>query len=418
MSLPFEDIDDIVAPFELSYDEWKREDTVADFERLALECWRSREPGPPSELLRILQAALSKYPELRIDNPAILRRYEKVISMLMAASLVARPESEIREFFLQHLLDILPVNDLDLRDNLYLRFVYLGNTYNDQRLDRERIGHLVQENTERLGTGELTIPNSAQTRPATLGNCIKDYELFFPSFTVLRSLHRLQYLQASPNPRRLNDQERKLLLRLFEYYDFVRFPSVALKETGDYESLVHVPSEISQAVTPASVSVAAGVTIPASFVALNAELDSAERNARQEAKGDLTKIVRMVHDNLFPLPGVPYNRALALGSLIVLAQEGWFLRILEEPNPVREAFVKYLREEGKPEDVAAFQLAPVSSVSLGKFLKFVLVRRIRMPESDGAQVAVRIGNILRQKGKPQYFDMAYFDQSSGTFRWK
>ena len=113
-----------------------------------------------------------------------------------------------------------------------------------------------------------------------------------------------------------------------------------------------------------------------------------------------------------------YNRALALGSLIVLAQEGWFLRILEEPNPVREAFVKYLREEGKPEDVAAFQLAPVSSVSLGKFLKFVLVRRIRMPESDGAQVAVRIGNILRQKGKPQYFDMAYFDQSSGTFRWK
>jgi len=44
---------------------------------------------------------------------------------------------------------------------------------------------------------------------------------------------------------------------------------------------------------------------------------------------------------------------------------------------------------------------------------FVLVRRMWMSESDAAQVAVRIGNILRQKGKPNYFDPAPSRRRSG-----
>ena len=56
--------------------------------------------------------------------------------------------------------------------------------------------------------------------------------------------------------------------------------------------------------------------------------------------------------------------------------------------------------------------------SLGKFLQFVLIRRMRMAESDAAQIAVRIGNIMKQSGKPEYFDMAYYDQGEGKFRWK
>lgn len=41
-----------------------------------------------------------------------------------------------------------------------------------------------------------------------------------------------------------------------------------------------------------------------------------------------------------------------------------------------------------------------------------------MDESEAAAIAVRIGNILKQAGKPEYWDMAYFDQASGMFKWK
>ena len=94
------------------------------------------------------------------------------------------------------------------------------------------------------------------------------------------------------------------------------------------------------------------------------------------------------------------------------------MKILEEPYPVREEFVKYLREEGKPEEAPAFALSPTAPLSLGKFLRFVLIRRMRMSESEAAAIAVRIGNIMKQKGKAEYFDMAYWDQSLGHFRWK
>ncbi|MDO8505885.1 MAG: hypothetical protein Q7S48_04900 [bacterium] len=415
MPLPFPDVDSIQGPLEITYEEFKREDMVANFEHFAYQCWLVHEPGPANELLFIVRDLLEKYPQLSVDVKDIFDRYQKMVSLLLAASLAIRQDSEVQEFLSKRLLPMLKINDgvVDVRENLYYRLRLTGLLFLLPSEEQKNLARYIQQNTERIGQQNLSVLNAIETNQSTVGNWLKDYEQFFPAFTVRGSLERTRYLSEALNPRKLSNAERSLLLRVLEVYDFIRFPAYAWKEMGH-----EIPSRESKAVVAPTLAPTPTLSTGALFASVENELNIARERVNALSQGEIPKISRILYDNLFPLPGAPFDRALVLGSLILLAQEGWLLRILEEPNPVREAFVKYLREEGKAEDIAAFQLAPVSSLSLGKFLKFVLVRRMRMPESDGAQVAVRIGNILREKGKPQYFDMAYFDQGEGKFRWK
>lgn len=414
MSLPFTDVDSIQGPLEMTYEEFKREETVASFEHFAYQCWLIHEAGPPNELFFILKELLEKYPQLSVDAPDLFARYQEIASLLMAASLAVRPEPEVREFFTKWLVSTLRLRNrlpdgdiIDLRENIHFRLRFTGLLFVSPEDDQRFMAQAMQNNTEKIGSQ----PISTQTGTAApiVGNWVKDYDQFFPSFTVRSGLERLRYINEGTNPRKLSADDRKLLIHVLEIYDCVRFPALAWKEMGR-ETPPRTPRGVAKRV--------AVLSSQALLSRAEEELAAALQRVAAESQGNLPKVLRMFYDNLFPVPGVRYDRAYVLGSLAMLAREGWILRMISEANPVREAFTKYLREEGKPEEAQTFALSPTSPLSLGKFLRFVLQRRMRMSESDAAQIAVRVGNILKQAGKPEYFDMAYFDQSTGTFKWK
>ena len=415
--LPFLSIDDIKYPFEITPETLKKEETVGDFEYLTLDCLHSGEPGPALELLRILKEAAVRAPGLRIENSGLFDRYETVKAILMLAGLPMLPDVDVQEFCMKYLLRVLRASavqylEYDLRNRFEFRISFAATVNFGHRQERENLIRAFQQNEERLGEVSITAAGASGAHPPVLGNWFKDYDAFFPSFTLRGVLHRTRYISESGGARRLNEEERQLLFKALEIYDFVRFPAVAIKEMGRQLPKEEVEAEPQGNVAPVRLT---GKELLAEIERM---LEIAASEVQIKTRGNTQEIVRTLYDNLLPPPGISYHRNFVLGSLVLLARSGWVLRLLSEQNPIRDRFEEYLKREGAPQDLETFRLAPVSPLSVGKFLRFVLQRRMMVNEEEAAKVAIKIGNLLKQAGKGEYLGMAYFDQTSGQFRWK
>ncbi|MBI2551975.1 hypothetical protein HYW17_01585 [Candidatus Uhrbacteria bacterium] len=371
------------------------------------------EPGEAQDLFRALEELLKKFSQFEIEAPDEYAQAQGLIVRLKFAAFAVIKTEEVEELLEKHLLSAVK-DDINLIGLLTERFSAFEDGVAHGAM-RKRLMQTLQNNSEPVGSDPLVVGSGLQAKPPTAGDWLKDYDQFFPAFTMRGSLERLRYFNEGTNARRLNPQDRQILLKIMEVYDFIRFPTVALKERRIISASASPASLPPRAIPPQGQGLAGLKELVEIF---NNELISTAKRVNEIGQGEFSKTARVLYDNLFPLPGASHDRALVLGALVVLARQGWLLKLLEEQNPVREQFEKYLRQEGRPEEAPAFALAPTSPVSLGKFLRFVLVRRMRMNESEAAAVAVRLGNILKQNGKPEYFDMAYYDQQSGMFRWK
>ena len=79
----------------------------------------------------------------------------------------------------------------------------------------------------KLAEDDILIKSKNEQVPATLGNYLKDYQIFtLPaagSSYKVSSVERLSYLNQNPNARNLSQESRELLLKAFDLYDWLRF---------------------------------------------------------------------------------------------------------------------------------------------------------------------------------------------------
>lgn len=417
MPIPFSTIDDIVTDAQISYEDLLDKKTVQGFKHLVGECYLSAEAGPAQELINFFDNQLHTYSTLQQDSPEVFKTYQDLRWLLVLVAMAVMPNEEIRQFFTKHFLrtlDILPTvgsYEPDVRDDLDRYFSITNDGFYKGKF-RQLVSNYLQQNEEKLGDYSIQAGAGGTQQSSTLGNWIKDYERYFPSFTVHSSLERLKYLNEGVNSKKLNQVDKARLTRILEAYDFVRFPVIALKEMGRGAMLERTPSP------PAAVQPVKSLSAKDLLANVEAEFTAAAQQIRSQTEEDPQKLIRIFYDNLFPVPGVSYDRRKVVGSLALLASSGMLIRILTEPSPIKKAFVQYLQEEKEPKDLEGFNLAPISPLSVGKFLKFVLMRRLKMGDTEAAQIAVHISNILKSAGKTEYMGMAYYDQEGESFKWK
>lgn len=394
------------------------------------------------QLANLLEPTLERSPEFLAEAPDMVERYYTVVVKCKFIALALLPSEEIEDLFEKHITGLFQMPEYyDVWERLKVKLLAMP-LYEERDHFKKRLREALLRNQEFL-TPDIMLQEGDSEQTPTVANWLRNYIAAVgaqPAETIKRSV----YLTQNKNVQKLKPVARKNLEQLIGFFENLKLSSLTpagleerISTTVDGRPATFVEGRFEE-IDPKALEVIAQLKQAGFFPAFSKDqieniklayskmdgildkVSNAEEGMRALYKQDPKKLQGIIGEFLTPatpthLP-TPIEQVIA--AFIVLAREGWMLKLLSEQNPVREEFVKYLRQEGKLEDVQAFNLAPTSPLSLGKFLKFVLVRRMRMPESDAAAVAVRIGNILRQAGKSEYFDMAYYDQASGRFRWK
>lgn len=340
---------------------------------------------------RILDEMIVKQ-KVKERSPSIIARLDRVLDILKFTCIDFLSPEEVSRL-LREALDIaLGVDGWSVEELLRVFLVRL-NSFEDDRARTQFATALEQNQTTRIGN-EIASKDIPDIHESTVGNWLRLYRYFLNSIPDL-NLAKASF-RSGPAAARLSPEEKQHLTQITEAYDFIKTPvlvpegyteAVAVQwpdgEMDVFDQGVIIPAYHPPRITKE--------TRPSSFSSIQATLQASQKDNRT---------------------------AEEVEKLLSSAANGQLLRMLTDPNPIREEFVRYLRQEGKEEDLKNFELAPISPLSLAKFLHFVLTRRMRLDENQAAAVAVRVGNILKQSGKPEYLGIAYWDEGEGRFRMK
>lgn len=401
----------------------------------------SNDPREALQFVRWLEPIMETANVASMDSVVVEQYWAIVIKCKFMALALLTPR-EIEELFERQFTGLFLMPEYyDVWERLRVKFVAIPE-YAERDEWKKRLREALLRNQEFLG-GDIFIEEDGQNKPGTIENWLRNYIAAVGS-GFAETIKRREYLTQSKNVQKLRPEEREKIEQLIVLFENLKISSLTMngleeRVMTELDGKLMVfrggrLEEINQNVWDIIKNLG-GVDNgrPLEEAAKNKILEAYWKSkdtilAIEKEKDDLVKIIgseqSRAYDILssFIIPAsptaLPPARARFLALLLIFAEKGWLLKILEEQNPVREQFVKYLRQEGSPEAAQNFTMTPTAPLSLGKFLKFVLLRRMRMSETEAAAIAVRMGNLMKAAGKPEYWDMAYYDQASGGFKWK
>jgi hypothetical protein len=248
-------------------------------------------------------------------------------------------------------------------------------------------------------------------------------------------------------PKALQDLDKKnkdLLLRLLQTYDYIKYLAVQLG--SDKRLPVAAPglplaASVTAADIPQKLAVAppvgrdqrnparVAVAAPAKPRFTEAEIMARYQGGEQEWQkiqikvgelnqsnaGDFAKVC----DGFYSLlTGMGLNQVEILGYLYLLADEEKLDDLLKEDKRFYQLVADDLQSKGEKQLVNDFKMYPTAPQFIRWFLEIVLQKKLKLPENEAARIGLRLGNLLKQRGNDKYSQLAYFDMSSGEFRWK
>lgn len=176
---------------------------------------------------------LSQYPELKMQNPNIYQSYQRLVGLLKFVNLSARGTEQISELVEKYLLDAMltgiPVNK---------KFDEVLDIYDDEMFGgviAETLGKAMLKSTGNIGNKQIIRPDGKNVS-SFIGNWLSDYNqsalYSLPAGEKRGAVQRITYVNKSQNTHGLSDDDRKLLLHVFELYDWLRYgASFTVKET-------------------------------------------------------------------------------------------------------------------------------------------------------------------------------------------
>lgn len=206
------------------------EDLVYELKLFVADVCESSDLADIGQVLTSLYNLLRQIPSFVDERPDLFREYLRMLTVLKGSMLSNMSDSDMAAFLKEDLLFALEVPDFELEDKLNDVFA-LARGF-PVRIDvlRKLFFHALEENLEYLGTSGLQINNEDIERPPTIRNWILDYNQFAASLaspTVQQikrgGVERAAYITQSENVRNLTDDERQILLRLLEIYDWLKF---------------------------------------------------------------------------------------------------------------------------------------------------------------------------------------------------
>lgn len=158
----------------------------------------------------------------------LFTKYIRLIKVLVFYSLRTMFDQEKELFFKEQLLDMFWLDFVDVKD----RIDYILRAYYDAKDIQENFRKLfisgIEKNTQFLGFQNIGIMVSGEDRVVvpTIQNWLIDYNTSFHISSQTKSrggFEHISYITRSPNALRLNKEQREVLLKVVEFYDWLKF---------------------------------------------------------------------------------------------------------------------------------------------------------------------------------------------------
>lgn len=156
----------------------------------------------------------------------VFKRYLRLFKVLRLHGLLEVSDAEKEKFFRDGILDTLRLDFVNAR--YWVEFCFRAFYASPDIIEQYRKIFLsgLENNIELLGQAELRLPGQERTVPPTLKNWLFDYNSATADAVLRKNRGRLEqgkYLTSSPRVQTLSLEDRKVLLRVLELYDWLRF---------------------------------------------------------------------------------------------------------------------------------------------------------------------------------------------------
>ncbi|MBI3115698.1 MAG: hypothetical protein HYZ09_04395 [Candidatus Kerfeldbacteria bacterium] len=388
-------------------------------------------------LARELNQRLAEDQTLQSDQE-LRRAYSQVVRYFQYVHLHTLDDKGVLELFRHHLLEGL-ASDIDLKTKLELVFL----TRNDDLLERafrRQVLRALSENDETIGRRGLSIPELPGTQPPQVQYWLVDFLRTVSAGKTFSALEVASYLNANPNVKTLQPDERQLLEQLLTLYTFIVAGPIHPSTIRVIRSFV---ASAPTSERPArAVPTAGAAAPPETFTPVVQEdfrsylLQGLFEESAMEDAIDAEEQRLLAGGYRYPRIVEELNAGLATGNvpqlagaLFVLARSGDLPHVLEREPKIqqyveREAFpsmLPALKEQKANVTLQSliddFRRQPGRIVYLKSFLERALTKAVGGDQTESARLGVRIASVLFQEGVSQAATMAFFDAGQRQYRW-
>lgn len=201
-------------------------DHYQDVENMVISIDSAETADYSKEYAFLLADKLSRIGD-KID-PGLFEKYLKLLKVLRLGSLLAVNDTEKEKFFKESILDVFRLDFVNVKDKVDFVFrSYYGSREIIQNL-RNIFLTGIENNAEILGSEDIivTISGSEKKLKPTLRNWLIDYnstQHVNPEIKKRGGYEQVSYMTSSPNVRTLKKQNRELLLKIIQFYDWLKF---------------------------------------------------------------------------------------------------------------------------------------------------------------------------------------------------
>jgi len=300
------------------------------------------------------------------------------------------------------------------RVELFLRFNFLTAG--------EPIRHFMKMAIQSLRENQEIISPSV-----TVAQCLTDYNRTIQSSQPRSAVDRLGYINTAPILRKFSSDEQSVAIEIIELYDFLldliaTQPSLpqagpVVNNTGIRPRPIVTPRPVTRPITPAY-----------SQEEIYSRYQGSEDERRQigdrqaQIASTTGRDFSKLADQLYLMIGKPrvdeLERYDVIATLRVLAETEKLDDVLREDT----RFFKILHDEvvrrGDNDLATDVRVHPTSPKAIQWFLSLVFEGKLQLNENDAARFGLQLGNLLKKAGNDKYANLAYFDMTTGNFRWR
>jgi len=220
-------VDDLPDP--LSPDDLRDEQMFETVEKIAEEIIRTGQVYDANQLLKKLQLL----PGLERTDSVLYARYQPIWIAAKFLTLHTKKDEEIARLIQNHILDGLR-SGIDIKEKLIAALMLKDVVASEGELPRKLQNALVRSE-EKLGKESIKIRGHEYAQAPTVKNWVIDYNLHAGAkmgpYTARRGgLEKVSYVTQSENVRRLSREDRAVLSKLLELYDWLRYGPIGVEQ--------------------------------------------------------------------------------------------------------------------------------------------------------------------------------------------
>jgi len=398
----------------ISISDLENEVIFEEINQLADEYCKDNYIGESGELLNFLNKLITKS-----KDSYILDKYQPILDKLAWVYFGFLGKSDLKKLLESKLL--LGINlEINFMDKISTLF-YL-NVSNIVELRRILLDSL-KNNLEHLGKDVLII-ESREEIPA-VKNWLIDYDEFIDIEKGGENIDLVNYLNANDNVKKLNKQDRNILVKILEVYNYLRFGLSVQSEVKENNLLrkpvklpgkesvkrVFKPSEIAEDIKPKKKQASAIEKLLQDYQKFEADLSKIGflRKEFEKYNKEIDKLSQRFKTS---------KKGEALAVLIFICQNKLLNLFFLDNQDLLSKFKKYLSQKFSSDLINNIIENSTKAETVSLYLQFLLNEELKLSAKDSGLMGMHLANIFKKNGQKSYFPIVYGDTNLERFVWR